>query len=89
LLSAIGFRPARRLALVLGENASLLIVGLLAGTACAMVGVIPAVISAGRSIRLTGLLAALAAVLLSGLIVLAAVAWLGGRRISPADLRRE
>jgi putative ABC transport system permease protein len=89
LLSALGFRPARRLGLVLGENASLLIVGLLAGTVCAMVGVIPAVMSAGRSIRLTGLLAALAAVLLSGLIVLAAAAWLGGRRISPADLRRE
>jgi hypothetical protein len=89
LLSAVGFPPARRLGLVLGENVSLLIVGLLAGTACALVGVLPAVVSAGRTIRLSGLLAALAAVLLSGLLVLTCAAWLGGRRITPADLRRE
>jgi hypothetical protein len=77
------------LGLVLGENVSLLLVGLLAGTACALVGVLPAVISAGRTLHLTGLVAALVAVLLSGLLVLSGAAWLGGRTITPADLRRE
>jgi ABC-type antimicrobial peptide transport system permease subunit len=89
LLSAIGFRPARRLALVLAENVTLLLVGLLAGTLCALVGVLPAVLSAGRTIRLSGLVAAMVAVLLSGLIVLTIAARLGGRRITPADLRHE
>jgi hypothetical protein len=63
--------------------------GLIVGTVCALVAVLPAVISAGRSIRFTGLIAALASVLLTGLIVLALAAWLGGRRITPADLRHE
>jgi ABC-type antimicrobial peptide transport system permease subunit len=89
LLSAIGFRPARRLALVLGENLSLLLAGLIAGTGCALVGVLPAVISTGRAVHWRGLVIALAAVLLSGLLVLALAAWAGGRRIMPADLRRE
>ena len=89
LLSAIGFPPARRLGLVLAENVSLLLVGLLAGTLCALIGVLPAVFAAGRTIRLTGLVAAMVAVLLSGLIVLTFAARLGGRRITPADLRHE
>ena len=89
LLSAIGFRPARRLGLVLAENVSLLLVGLLAGTLCALVGVLPAVVSAGRTIRLSGLVAAMVAVLLTGLVVLTLAARLGGRRITPADLRHE
>ena len=89
LLSAIGFAPARRIGLVLTENIVLLIAGLLAGTLCALVAVLPAVISAGRSIHYSGLAAALAAVLLSGLVVMTAAAWFGGRTITPADLRRE
>jgi ABC-type antimicrobial peptide transport system permease subunit len=89
LLSAIGFAPRRRLALLLGENVTLLLAGLLVGTLCAMVAVLPAVLESGRSIRYSGLVAALASVLLTGLIVLALAAWLGGRAITPADLRRE
>jgi hypothetical protein len=89
LLSAIGFDPARRTRLVLGENVALLLGGLVAGTVCALIAVLPAIISAGRSISYGGLAIALAAVLLCGLIVLTGAAWLSGRTISPADLRRE
>jgi putative ABC transport system permease protein len=89
LLSAIGFRQAQRLKLVLAENAALLLVGLLAGTACALVGVLPAAIAEARPLHLGGLAVTLAAVSLSGLLILTLAIWLGGRRIQPADLRRE
>jgi hypothetical protein len=55
------------------------------GTLCALVAVLPA----GRSIGFGGLVIALTAVLLTGLIVLTLAAWLGGRKITPADLRSE
>lgn len=89
LLAAIGFAPARRVRLVLAENVVLLAAGLGAGTLCALIAVLPAVISAGRSLHYGGLVAALAAVLASGIVVLAVAARFGGRNITPSDLRRE
>jgi len=89
LLAAIGFRPAARLGLIVGENAALLLTGLAAGTACALVAVLPRALSSGQGIQIGGLAVALAAVLITGLIVLASAAWIGGRNIVPADLRRE
>ena len=89
LLAAIGFKPAARLGLIVGENATLLLVGLAAGTACALVAVLPRAVSSGQGIQIGGLTAALTAVLVTGLAVLALAAWLGGRNIAPADLRRE
>ena len=89
LLAAIGFRPAARLGLIVGENATLLLVGLAAGTVCALVAVLPRAVSSGQGIQVAGLTAALSAVLITGLAVLALAAWLGGRNIAPADLRRE
>jgi len=74
---------------VLVENAALLVVGLLAGTICALVGVMPAAIVESRPLQLGGLGVTLAAVLLTGLLILTIAVWLGGRRIQPADLRRE
>ncbi|MGB7158431.1 MAG: FtsX-like permease family protein, partial [Tepidisphaeraceae bacterium] len=89
LLSAIGFSQVQRLKLVLMENGSLLLIGLLAGTACALVGVMPAAIAEARPLHLGGLAATLVVVSLSGLLILTLAIWLGGRRIEPADLRHE
>jgi ABC-type lipoprotein release transport system permease subunit len=88
-LSALGFSRLRRLKLIVVENMAVLMVGMLAGATCALVAVMPAVTSSGRSIHLLGLGAALAAILLTGLIVLALTAWTGGRTISSSDLRAE
>jgi hypothetical protein len=51
--------------------------------------VLPRAVSSGQGIQIGGLTAALTAVLVTGLAVLALAAWLGGRNIAPADLRRE
>jgi ABC-type lipoprotein release transport system permease subunit len=89
LLSAVGFSHARRLKLVMAENATLLLAGVLAGTVCALVAVMPAAVSEGRALRLGGVALTLAAVSLVGLAILTIAVWLGGRNVRPADLRRE
>jgi putative ABC transport system permease protein len=89
LLAAIGFRPGSRLRLVLAENAFLLLLGLLVGCGCALLGVLPTILSAGRTVNLTALAATLAAVLGIGLGALTLAVWFGQRRVSSADLRAE
>jgi ABC-type antimicrobial peptide transport system permease subunit len=89
LLSAIGFRKSARAELVLAENAFLLLIGLVVGAGCALIGVLPTILSSTRSINPLQLALTLAAVLITGLTALAAAIWLGGRRITPADLRAE
>ncbi len=87
LLAAIGFARARRLGLVLTENAMLLIVGLLVGVACALVGVVPTIIASARSINWSALAATLAGVLVVGLLSLTIALWAASRHITSADLR--
>ncbi len=89
LLTALGFRPGGRTRLVLGENAFLLLLGLLVGTGCAALGVSPTLLSSDRTVNLTALTLTLLAVLIIGLAGLALAVWLGQRRIKPADLRAE
>jgi hypothetical protein len=89
LLSAVGFSHARRLKLVMAENATLLLAGVLAGTVCVLFAVMPAAVSEGRALRLGGVALTLAAVSLVGLAILTIAVWLGGRNVRPADLRRE
>jgi len=89
LLTAIGFRRSARLRLVLAENAFLLVMGLLVGCGCALLGVLPSVISSGRTINFAGLLLTLGAVLVIGLGALTLAVWFGQRRITAADLRAE
>jgi putative ABC transport system permease protein len=89
LLAAIGFGPGARLRVVLGENVFLLLVGLLVGAGCALVGVFPGIATADRTINFVALGATLGAVLLIGLGALTLAVWLGQRRVSPADLRAE
>jgi len=60
-----------------------------AGTACALVGVMPAAVSEGRALHLGRVAVTLAAVSLIGLAILTVAVWLGGRKVRPADLRRE
>lgn len=89
LLAAIGFRPGARVRLVLAENAFLLVIGLVVGAGCALLGILPTLATAARTINLPGLLATLGAVLLIGLASLAVAVWVGQRRITTADLRAE
>jgi hypothetical protein len=89
LLTAIGFAPVSRVKLVLAENAFLLILGLIMGAGCALIGILPTLLSAGRTINLPGLGGTLAGVLVVGLIGLSVAVWIGQRRITAADLRAE
>jgi hypothetical protein len=68
LLRALGFRRATLGFLVLAENAFLLLVGLLAGTASALAAVSPYLWSGAGAVPWMHLLALLAAVVLVGLI---------------------
>lgn len=87
LLSAIGFTPGARAKLVFAENAFLLILGLITGTGCALVGISPTLARAARMMNIPALAATLGTVLVVGFISLGIAIWLGQRRITPADLR--
>ncbi len=67
------------------ENAGLLLLGLAVGTACALVGVLPAL----RTINAPALAGTLAAVAVFGLVCLGVVMRLGGRWQGTAALRQE
>jgi ABC-type antimicrobial peptide transport system permease subunit len=89
LLAAIGFGRGSRLRLVLAENALLLVLGLLVGCGCALLGVLPTIFSQGRTINFTALSLTLLAVLVIGLGALTLAVWFGQRHITAADLRAE
>ncbi len=87
LLSALGFPASSRLTLILCENLFLLLTGLLTGTACALVGILPTLLTSHRSVNLLQLSATLSCILLTGLLTLLLATHFGNRRITPADLR--
>ncbi|HZL34617.1 MAG TPA: ABC transporter permease [Tepidisphaeraceae bacterium] len=89
LLASLGFTSAARVGLVLSENAFLLILGLALGTACAVIGIIPALTRESRPINIANLAGTLGIVLAVGLISSAIAVSLSGIRVKPADLRRE
>jgi ABC-type antimicrobial peptide transport system permease subunit len=89
LMTALGFDLARRTRLVLWENISLLLLGLLIGAGCALAGVIPNVLTTPHHINIPALSLALAAVLVVGITSLLIAVRLAGRKISPAALRAE
>ena len=84
LLRALGYRQSHFLAMTIAENALLLVSGLGAGTACALLAIAPAL--AERGGRLPGglLLVLLCGVLAAGLItsLLATIAALGSPLLS-------
>lgn len=89
LLRALGFRRATLGWLVLAENAFLLLVGLLAGTASALAAVSPHLLGGGSSIPWMHLLGLLAGVVLVGLIAGALATVLTLRAPLILALRRE
>lgn len=89
VLAAIGFSPARRLSLVLVENAWLLVLGLAIGTAAAAVAIAPALVHGQRVVNLWALGGTLAGIALFGLAILTLTALLAGRRYRIGDLRAE
>ena len=89
LLTAIGFNRGSRLRLVLAENALLLVLGLLVGCGCAVLGVMPTILTAGRQFNFAALGGTLAAVLFIGLGALTLAVWFGQRNVTAADLRAE
>ena len=76
LLRAVGYQRRDLLTLVLAENAFLLILGLLCGTVCALVAILPALSSRGWVVPFGSIGILLALVLVVGLAasLLAAVA---------------
>ena len=68
LLRAVGYRPARLAALVLGENLLLLLLGLATGTVCALLAVIPAAAQRGGQLPVGSLTMLLGAVLVTGVV---------------------
>ncbi|MBZ5581573.1 MAG: ABC transporter permease [Acidobacteriia bacterium] len=67
LLRAVGYRPQDLAAIVIAENAALLLIGLAAGAGCAAVAVAPAVHLRGGHLPVASLAALLALVLATGI----------------------
>lgn len=89
LLASLGFTRSDRSRLVLSENLFLLVLGLVVGGVCAIVGIIPAVRASAHTINYAALAATLFGVLLIGVVCSWAAVVLSGAHVSPADLRRE
>ena len=68
LLRAVGYRPNHLTAMVLAENALLLVLGLVTGTACALVAVAPSVAERGGQFPFTSIAVLLAAIVVTGLV---------------------
>jgi ABC-type antimicrobial peptide transport system permease subunit len=67
LLRAVGFRRETLAGLIVAENALLMLLGLLAGSVCALVAIAPALMSRGGTVPVAPLLLTLGAVLIVGL----------------------
>jgi hypothetical protein len=67
LLRAVGYRPRDLGAIVIVENTSLLVLGVAAGTACALLAIFPAVSARGGHVPLASLGALLGVVLVTGI----------------------
>jgi multisubunit Na+/H+ antiporter MnhE subunit len=89
LLASLGFTVASRVTLVLSENAFLLLLGLAMGTACAVIGILPAVLRERRPINVVDLAMTLLIVMIIGLVSSAIAVAVSGVHVKPADLRRE
>ncbi|HEY1271902.1 MAG TPA: ABC transporter permease, partial [Terriglobales bacterium] len=68
LLRAVGYRPRHLAAMVLAENALLLLLGLATGTACALLAVGPAVMQRGGHLPVLSLSVLLGVVLATGML---------------------
>jgi ABC-type lipoprotein release transport system permease subunit len=89
LLASIGFRQSDRVRLVLSENLFLLLLGLVVGATCAILGIIPAFVSSAHHINFIALAGTLAAVVVIGTVSSSIAVYLAGAHVSPSDLRRD
>ena len=67
LLRAVGYRPHHLVAMVLAENALLVLLGLATGTACALLAITPAVSLRGGHVPVVSLSLLLTTVLATGI----------------------
>jgi hypothetical protein len=89
LLASIGFSQAARVRLVLSENLFLLVLGLVVGAVCAILGIIPALTGSGHHINFVALAGTVLLVLLIGVVSSSIAVFVSGTHVSPADIRRE
>ena len=67
LLRAVGYRPLHLATMVLAENVLLLLLGLITGTACALLAIAPAVVLRGGRLPAASIILLLATVLVTGI----------------------
>ena len=89
LLASLGFRQGDRVRLVLSENVFLLVLGLIVGAVCALLGILPALRQSDHHINFASLAGTLAAVLVIGVVSSSIAVWASGAHVTPSDLRRE
>ena len=89
LLTAVGYRRNNLAMMIVAENALLLIGGLAIGAACALVAIVPAILSRGGHVAAGSMAAWLGVILLSGLAAVAATTLLMTRLPLLPALRAE
>ena len=89
LLSALGFVPGDRVKLVLSENVMLLVLGLGVGTLCALLGIVPTLVTSKSHVAWGPLGLTLLGVLALGVVASVLAVRVSGVNVTPRDLRRE
>ncbi len=89
LLTAVGYRRSNLAAMILAENLLILIGGLVIGTACALVAIIPAITSRGGNVAAESMAGWLALILAVGLGAVSAATLIMVRQPLIASLRSE
>ncbi len=89
LLSAIGFVSGDRVKLILSENVLLLVMGLAIGTVCALLGIVPTLLTQKSGVAWGPLGMTLLGVLVLGLIASVLAVRISGVNFTARDMRRE
>jgi hypothetical protein len=71
LLAAVGYRRSHLAVMILAENALILVGGLIIGTACALVAIVPAIVARGGTVAMASMAGWLAMILATGLAAVA------------------
>jgi ABC-type antimicrobial peptide transport system permease subunit len=89
LLSAVGYRRSNLAAMILAENALILIGGLAIGATCALIAIIPAIASRGGHVAALSMASWLGIILVTGLAAVSAATLVMVRQPLLASLRSE
>ena len=76
LLAAVGYRRTNLAAMILAENALVLAGGLVIGTACALIAIVPAIAAHGGHVAAASMAGWLAVILIAGLAAAMIATWL-------------